>query len=229
MENYDLYLKYDAQMGIGLHGYWADLCEDVWADIMYWTDTTDTYINNEEDKGIKIGTLDWITYNQALAMAHELNMTNVQYLAMLKGNITALLDLDYTSIDQKTIDQIGAASNPNIVTIIHFAIEAAWRNKRLGEEVLKGFIEQMLGKCGYIVIVDNVPAQFDEYYSCAPQDTQQRMALDSLEKDPEKAQWKLNAFWQRCGFKQFKNYRNVFICNVEKTVPELIKSREPAI
>ena len=225
---YELYLKYDAQMGIGLHGYWGDLCENTWADIMHWTNTGDN-INDEEDIGTKIGSLYWVTYNQALAMAYEVNMTHVRYMAMLRGHSKALLDLDYTNISQETIDEIGAASNPNIVTIIHFAIEAAWRNKRLGEEVMKGFIEQMLGKCGYVVIVHNEPAQFDDYYNSGNEDARQRMALDKLEKDPEKAQWKINAFWQRCGFKQFKNYENAFICNVEQTVPKLLKAKAAVI
>jgi hypothetical protein len=41
-----------------------------------------------------------------------------------------------------------------------------------------------------------------------------------LEKDPEKAQWKLNAFFQRCGFRLFKNYDNVFVCNVDQVVAD---------
>lgn len=55
------------------------------------------------------------------------------------------------------------------------------------------------------------------------------MALDGLEKDPEKAQWKLNAFWQRCGFKQFKNYDNVFICNVDKVMSEFFQLKASAV
>lgn len=70
----------------------------------------------------------------------------------------------------------------------------------------------MKGKCGYIVFAHNEPAQLN------PKSMYPRMGIElyNLEKDPEKAQWKLNAFWQRCGFKQFKNYDNVFICNVEQ-------------
>ena len=49
-----------------------------------------------------------------------------------------------------------------------------------------------------------------------------------LEKDPEKAQFKLNAFFQRCGFRLFKNFDNVFICNVDQAVPDpvMVKKTE---
>lgn len=226
---YELFLKYNESMNIGLNGHWGDLCKRTRADIMYWAGETDDEINDEENEGTKIGYMTWLTYNQALAKVHEVNMKHVFILKMLQGNKKALPDLDYTNISQETIDEIGAASNPNIVILIHFGISAEWRNKRLGEEVLKGFIEQMLGKCGYIVIVHNEPAQFGQNSDKDGVYALQGVSLDNLEKDPEKAQWKLNAFWQRCGFKQFKNYENVFICNVEKTVRELVKAREAVV
>lgn len=220
---YELYLKYEAAMPIGVKGYWGDLCPHLSADIMYWTDENGADINDDEVEGNKIGSITWTYYNQALAMAHGVNMAHIPFLSMQRHK-KALFDLDYTNINKETIEEIGAASNPNIAMIIHFGIEAAWRNKGLGEEILKGFIEQMTGICGYIVIAHNEPAQFGKYYSFS-EETKQSMALDSMEQDPEKAQWKLNAFWQRCGFKQFKNHDNVFICNVEKTVRDHIQVR----
>jgi GNAT superfamily N-acetyltransferase len=226
---YELFLKYNESMSIGLHGHWGNLCKHTWADIMHWTGETDDEINDEENEGTKIGLMTWITYNQALAKVHNVNMTHVAILKMLQGNRKALPDLDYINISQETIEAIGVTSNPNIVILIHFGISADYRNKGLGEEVLKGFIEQMLGKCGYIVIVHNEPAQFGKLNGPDSLYAKQGVELDSLEKDHEKAQWKLNAFWQRCGFRQFKDYENVFICNVEQTVSELLKAKEPAI
>lgn len=221
---YEVYLKYNVTMPIGVKGYWGDLCPHTFADIVYWTGETDEDINNEEDEGVEIGSMTWVTYNQALAMVHGVNMTDVPFLTM-QDNREALFELDYTNITQETINEIGAASNPNIVLLIHFGISADYRNKGLGEEVLKGFIEQMKGNCGYIVIAHNEPPQFKPK-SLYPQ---KGIALDNLEKDPEKAQWKLNAFWQRCGFKQFKDYENVFICNVDQAVQEYQKAKAPAI
>jgi hypothetical protein len=223
---YELFLKYNECMSIGLNGHWGVLCKHTWAKIMHWTEE-DEDPDNEGDEGTKIGFMAWLTYNQALSITHGVSMPQVRPM-IFQYNKKALMDLDYTNLSQDTIDEIGAATNPNIVILNHFGILAGWRNKRLGEQVLKGFIEQMLGKCGYIVIVHNVPAQLnddgpDGLYA------KQGVELDNLEKDPEKAQWKLNAFWQRCGFKPFKNYDNVFICNVEKTVRELLKARVPAV
>jgi GNAT superfamily N-acetyltransferase len=143
-------------------------------------------------------------------------------------NSEAFMELDSTLITQETIDEIGAASNPNIIALHHFGIAAAWRNKGIGEQVLKGFIKQMKGKCGYIVILHNKPEQFRKHPD-VPLYEIQGVELAGLENDPEKAQWKLNAFWQRCGFRLFKNYDNVWICNVDQFVPGPWKFKLPVI
>jgi hypothetical protein len=215
---YGMYLKYDSAMNIALNGHWGDLYDFTWADIMYYTEKEEEEDEDKEEneaEDLMIGIFVWVTFNQALAKVNSVSMND----AIIPGNRKPLMELDYTNITQETIDEIGAASNPNIVMPIRFGIKAAWRNERLGEQVVKGFIEQMKGKCGYIIITTNTPAQFEQNSGPNSSYANQGIELDSLEKDPEKAQWKLNAFWQRCGFKQFKNYDNVFICNVDQAVP----------
>lgn len=215
---YGMYLKYDCAMTIGLHRHWGELYDWSWANIMYYTEKEEEEDDdNEENKAedLMIGIFQWVTFNQALSKVHGVSMNDV----IIPGIRKPLLELDYRNITQETIDEIGAASNPNIVMPLRFGIKAAWRNKRLGEQVMKGFIEQMKGKCGYIIITLNTPAQFGENSGPDSLYAKQGIELESLEKDPEKAQWKLNAFWQRCGFKQFKNYDDVFICNVDQAVP----------
>jgi hypothetical protein len=147
-------------------------------------------------------------------------MADVKYIAFQLG-FKALMELDYTHITGETIDEIGKTTNPNILVISRFGISAKYRNKRIGEQLLKGIIRQMKGKCGYVVILYGTPAQ------CEGRDDHSMyknmgVELVGLEKDPEKAQWKLNAFFQRCGFRLFKNFDNVFICNVDKAVPDRI-------
>jgi hypothetical protein len=203
-------------MDIPLHSQWKGMYDFTWADIMYYTEKEEDD-DKEEDKAedCMIGIFVWVTFNQALSKVHGVSLNDV----IIPGNRKPLLELDYSNITQETIDEIGPASNPNIVMPLRFGIKAGWRNKRLGEQVMKGFIEQMKDKCGYIIITTNTPAQFGEHSGPDSIYTNQGIELDSLEKDPEKAQWKLNAFWQRCGFKQFKNYDDVFICNVDQAVP----------
>jgi hypothetical protein len=153
-------------------------------------------------------------------------MTDVPILT-LQYNKKALMELDYTRISPETIDEIGAATNPNIMVLHHFGISAAWRNKGIAQQALKGIIKQMKGKCGYIVILHSRPEQCgkdtgpDSLYEI------RGVELAGLEKDPEKAQWKLNAFFQRCGFRQFKNYDNVFVCNVDQVVTDRIMVKHP--
>jgi hypothetical protein len=216
--DYNLYLKYDVNLDLNINDDdMGTLCERVFASIMH---VTDEAVNNAEDdvpERTKIGFVSWLYYNQALAMSYGLNTTEVPLLKF-KYNKKALKELDFTCISPETIDEIGAATNPNIMLLQHFGISAAYRNKGIAEQALKGIIKQMKGKCGYIVILKSEPVQCgndagpDSLYEV------QGVELAGLEKDPEKAQWKLNAFFQRCGFRLFKNYDNVFVCNVDQVV-----------
>jgi predicted acetyltransferase len=125
------------------------------------------------------------------------------------------MELDYSLISQETIDEIGLATNPNILVLEDFGISSDWRNKGIGVQVLKNLIKQMKGKYGYMIITEPKPAQF---LSSSENGTYYRknVSLKELEKDPEKAQLKLNGFFQRCGFRLFKDYPNVFICNIDQ-------------
>ena len=219
--NYNLYLKFDGELDLNLNDNLSGVFDTTFADIMYETDEEAKAAEaaGEGYEGTKIGFVQLLHYNQALAMAYGINMTEVIFMT-LQYNSKALMELDYTLISQETIDEIGAATNPNIMILLRFAISAAWRNKGIGEQALKGIIKQMKGKCGYIIILNSEPEQggnnavIDTFYK------NQGVDLAGLEKDPEKAQWKLNAFFQRCGFRLFKNYDNVFVCNVDQAVSE---------
>jgi hypothetical protein len=226
--NYSLFLKYNVDLDLNINDkYLGALCDDVFADIMYISDAP---VDDEPDEceGTKIGFVKWLHYNQALAMSHGVNMMEVPLLT-LQHNSDALMELDYTRISQETIDEIGAASNQNIMVLHHFGIAAAFRNKGIGEQVLKGIIKQMKGKCGYIVIPGSRPQQCEESTILDTFYKNHGVEFAGLEKDPEKAQWKLNAFFQRCGFRLFKNYDNVFICNVDQVVLKPIIVKRPVI
>lgn len=216
---YDLFLKYGKSLALNVNDcYPGSLCDKIFADIIYEEDAVNE-AEDDEDKGTKIGFVSWLHYNQALAMAYGLNMTDIRLLTFMI-NSKALLELDHTHITQETIDEIGAATNPNIMVLHHFGISAAWRNKGMGEQVLKGIIKQMKGKCGYIMILHSEPLQCRKNAGADSLYEVRGVELAGLEKDPEKAQWKLNAFFQRCGFRLFKNYDNVFVCNVDQVVAE---------
>jgi GNAT superfamily N-acetyltransferase len=233
--DYNLYLKYkvDLELNINDH-YLGSLCDDVFADIMYEPDdTVDDAVDDEEDddvtyypEGTKIGFVKWLYYNQALAMVYGVNMNEVPILTF-QYNSKALMELDCARISPETIDEIGAATNPNIMILHHFGISAAYRNKGIAEQALKGIIKQMKGKCGYIFISRSRPEQCEEPKATNSLYEVQGVELAGLEKDPEKAQWKINAFFQRCGFRQFKNYENVFVCNVDQVVSERIMVKRP--
>lgn len=223
-----LFLRYNAELILNINDHVGDLCDDTWADIMYATDQELDNEETQEYEGTKIGFISWLYYNQALATEMGINMAQIPYL-ILQTNSKALLELEHDCISQETINEIGAAANPNIMVLYHFGISAAWRNKGIGEQVLKGVIKQMKGKCGYIVVLQSRPEQFEEKAGTDSFYEKQDVELAGLEKDPEKAQWKLNAFFQRCGFRLFKDYENVFVCNVDQAVVERMPVKHSAI
>jgi GNAT superfamily N-acetyltransferase len=207
--NYDLYLKEDGRLKFNLvKDRKGDYFSFHFADIFYTTD--------DDGESTKIGFIQLLYYNQASAMANGKSMYDVRYIAFQLG-FKALKELDYNHITAETIDEIGKATNPNILVISRFGISAKYRNKGIGEQLLKGMVRQMKGKCGYVVILYGTPAQcVDEENNSIYEN--RGVELAGLEKDPEKAQYKLNAFFQRCGFKLFKNFDNVFICNVDQAL-----------
>lgn len=216
--DYELYLKYDADIDLNINGDLRETSDQIFASILHETDEAVRNAGNDEPERARIGFIQLFRYNQVLAKTYGVSLTSNPYARMRIGS-EALMELDYSLITQETIDEVGKVSNPNILVLARFGISAAWRNKGIGEQVLKGVMKQMKGKYGYMLIIEPKPAQFEEHEVCKRLHTVQGVELTGLENDPEKAQWKLNAFWQRCGFKPFKNYDNVFICNIDKAVP----------
>jgi GNAT superfamily N-acetyltransferase len=210
----DLYLKADGRLKFNLaKDRRGEYFSFHFADIFYSTE--------DNDKGTKIGFIQVFYYHQALAMANGISMYEVPYIA-LKLGFKALKELDYTLITAETINEIGEATNPNILVISRIGISAKYRNKGIGEQLLKGFVRKLKGKCGYVVILHGTPAQCIDREENTIYENR-GVELAGLEKDPEKAQWKLNAFFQRCGFRLFKNFDNVFICNVDQAVPDPVR------
>lgn len=226
--NYNLYLKYDGKLNLNLTNRSGEYFDTRFADIFYTTEEEEKAAEAADNdyEGTKIGFIQLLNYNQALAIANGINMSQVKFLALQRG-FKVLKELDYTHITGETIDEIGEATNPNIMVIVRFGISAAWRNKRIGENALKGIIRQMKGKCGYIIILNGTPAQCVDKADYGSIYENQCVELTGLEKDPEKAQFKLNAFFQRCGFRPFKNFDNVFICNVDQAVPDRTLTKKP--
>jgi predicted acetyltransferase len=212
--NYNLQLEYDAQDHLNIRDKVTEVWDKIRASIIYETnEAVEKPVGNSPERR-RIGFINLFEYNQVLAMMYGVNINQVVKIAD-RSDSKPIMELDYSLISQETIDEIGLATNPNILVLEDFGISAAWRNKGIGEQVLKNLIKQMKGKYGYMIITESKPAQFLsfseglDYYK-------KYVELDGLEKDPEKAQLKLNAFFQRCGFRLFKDYPNVFICNIDQ-------------
>lgn len=211
--NYNLSLKYTDEHDLNIND--DRFCHGMSADILYEPEEA---VNDSEL--ITIGHLCMLYYNKALAMEYgvDIGMLVVPWLPM---NLEVLQELNDKQIPKEIEEEIGAATNPNILILDHFGISPAWRNKGIGEQVIKGLINQMKGKCGYILVPYSVPQQHADhtsYGSFYMKTGVDQESMKDLEKDRAKAQLQLNAFWQRCGFRKFKNSRHVFICNVETVV-----------
>jgi GNAT superfamily N-acetyltransferase len=226
--DYNLYLNYNVNMDLDINDDSGMVCDRIFAEIMHETDEAVTNAPDDEDpEQTNIGFLSMLYYNQALAKSYGLTTSQLRELTLMY-NSKVLIDLDPDNMSQETIEAVGAATNPNILLLHHFGISAEWRNKGIGEQVVKGLIKQMKGKCGYLVVIKSDPQQHTDWTGPDSLYEKRGVALAGLESDPEKAQFKLNAFWQRCGFRQFKNYDNVFVCNVEQAVVGRMKIRKTA-
>lgn len=212
--NYNLYLKFTDEQDLNIND--DRLCHGMSADILY--ELEEAVNDGDNPERITIGHLCMLYYNKALAMAYGVDMGALM-LPWLPINLEVLQELNDKQIPKETLEEIGDATNPNILILDHFAISPGWRNKGIGEQVMKGLINQMKNRCGYIIIPYGVPQQHADHSSHGSFYMKMgvdRESMEGLEKDRAKAQLQLNAFWQRCGFRQFKNYKTVFICNVEK-------------
>lgn len=212
--NYNLYLKYEAEDLLNIQDDVTDVLDGIVASIMYEPEEAVENAKDNSTERTKVGYIDIMMYNQVLAMTYGININDVPFISKRRDS-KPIKELDYTLISQETFEEIGEATNSNILLLEHIGISAAWRNKGIGEQALKGIIKQMKGKYGYMMITNPKPAQLEDLYRKKVYN-RHGIELDGLENDPEKAQWKLNAFFQRCGFRLFKNYNNVFICNIDE-------------
>src|SRR5581483_2969333 len=157
MLDYNLYLKYNMEVDLNVKNNFITPVDYVFAEILHETDEAVKNAGDDElPDATWIGFVYMMHYNQALAMDHGLTMTDfneVTFSLIAKP----LLDLDYTLMNEETINAVGMASNPNIMMLLHFGIVTRWRNKGIGEQALKGIIRQMKGHCGYIVVRSQPP------------------------------------------------------------------------
>lgn len=212
--NYNLQLKYDAQDHLNIRDKVTEVWDKIEASIIYETnEVVENPVGNSPGRR-RIGFIELFEYNQVLAMTYGVNINQVVKIAD-RSDSKPIRELDYSLISQETIDEIGLATNPNILVLEDFGISSAWRNKGIGEQVLKNLIKQMKGKYGYMIITEPKPAQFLSVQASLTYSSK-NVSLKELEKDPEKSQLKLNVFFQRCGFRLFKDYPNVFICNIDE-------------
>lgn len=212
--NYNLHLEYNTHDHLNIRAEVTAVWDEIRASIIYETnEVVENPVGNSPERRI-IGFINLFEYNQVLAMTYGVNINQVKKIAD-RSDSKPIMELDYSLISQETIDEIGLATNPNILVLEEFGISSAWRNKGIGEQVLKNLIKQMKGKYGYMIITEPKPVQFLTIQERSTYD-KINVSLKEFEKDPEKAQLKLNAFFQRCGFRLFKDYPNVFICNIDE-------------
>src|SRR5690349_3294068 len=131
--NYNLYLKYTDEQDLNIND--DRLCDGMSADILYESEEA---VKKDADNPERttIGHLSMIYYNKALAMAYGVDMRAL-ILPWLPINLEVLLELNNKRIPKETEEEIGAATNPNILILDHFGISAGWRNKGIGEQVMK--------------------------------------------------------------------------------------------
>lgn len=188
------------------------LCTHIFARIFYGPVECEDNNGPIDLQADKVGIIHYVYFNQALAMEYGVKVKDVDSLKYKCNGV--LKEFDHTLLSQEILREIGPVSNPNFIIIESLGIDSYWRKKGVSEQILKGIIRQMKGKCGYIIILDPKPVlsgdEEEDFYEKYGVD------LTGLERNPVTAQQKLNAFFKRCGFQILKKYENVFVCNVDQ-------------
>jgi len=81
--DYNLYLKYDADLDLNINDESSEVCDDIFAFIMHETDEAVNAAENDEPERTQIGFVSWLNYNQVLAKAYGVNMTQLPYITFL--------------------------------------------------------------------------------------------------------------------------------------------------
>src|SRR5215213_3267346 len=99
---YDLFLKYKTELSLNINDkYIGALHDHIFSDIMYEPEEAVADEEDDDDNGTKIGFFSWLQYNQVLAIAYGVNMTQIPFLKFLI-NSKALMELDHTRISKET-------------------------------------------------------------------------------------------------------------------------------
>lgn len=149
----------------------------------------------ENDKETKIGHIILYLYNAYMG-DYGCSMRN----AFDKFGDTyqiyeALYDGEY--ISEEIEDKIGMSDNFNMLVIHEIMLMENYRGKGYGEQIIEGIEAFFTGKCGYISL-KSYPLQHDKSYKGTV--TFDKYKLGDMESDLDKANEKLNAFYEKCGF-----------------------------
>lgn len=190
--------------------------EEIFVDIMihgYNDEDNDHSFNTREEK---IGYLQLHYYNLMLALNNGFNIFDAFDRSMHTVEMgEILIDMDTGEIKEEITDQIGDVFYSNILVIHDFGIFPAYRNRGIGERVLKSLLKYYQGRCG-VIALKSFPKQHEGDRVLGEDiELKSKMELHLLEAKKTTAQQKLNTFYKKCGFTRLKKNSNFFVFNLD--------------
>ncbi len=143
----------------------------------------------------------------------SLAINNDRSLLEVFDNTAALFDIGQDIFDfdknQMKDEIIGHFEefpmNSDICIIERLEIIPAYRGKNLGKKMLKDIYNRFNGSCGFFVL-KAFPLQFEPRLENKVNIWDENLKLKELEKDEEKARYKLIHFYQQCGFELIPDF-----------------------
>lgn len=133
-----------------------------------------------------------------------------EYPYRIGSRIYDFEEQDYNSIIERFYNQ--EIFPLDLCIIQRFEIIEQYRGKGIGKIVLENIRKRFASSCG-LFVAQTYPIQFELANSDFLLNEKNKMKLGNLDKDYEKAFYKLKAFYQNSGFHHIKGYNDLMFSN----------------
>jgi GNAT superfamily N-acetyltransferase len=99
--------------------------------------------------------------------------------------------------------------------IHHLELLPDYRRQGIGKKMIKDIVNHFSSSCD-LFVAETFPMQFEKISNIEADDWYQKMRYDLLDKDFEKSDYLLKAFYQSVGFQYIENYPDLMFLNASK-------------
>lgn len=194
-----------------------DLSEDN-SGLKYISDYTGEIVevNIDNDREKVIGKVSFKLLLLDLAMFEGFNwLVLFDHSASMEYVMTRIMDFENGELQEDIIEFCNLeVYNGDICLIERIELIEGYRGKGIGRMVVQGIVDRFYQSCG-LFVAHVFPLQFEDS-SPDLEDWQERLNLEILEEDEEKAFYQLKSFYQKAGFGHIEGYDDLMFYSAAK-------------